>query len=99
MGDKESVSANRQQARDQAQAIGNILLCIYVNYEYIYYVCVIYIIYVYIMCVCIEKLLKDLPNKSFHEKIESAYDASIKTHYFGFPSSETPKKGDVTDEE
>ena len=35
----------------------------------------------------IAQLIEDVKSKSFRQKIEDAYDASIKAHEIGFPSS------------
>ena len=44
----------------------------------------------------VSRMLHDVRNKSAREKIEGAYDASIKTHEIGFPDSlsrsQTPAK-------
>lgn len=41
--------------------------------------------------VMIEKMLQDLPSKSFKDKIESAYDGAVSAHEIGFTSSVSKK--------
>ena len=44
----------------------------------------------------LEKMIDDAKNKSFREKIEAGYDAAVRTHNIGFPSSTSASK-DVKD--
>lgn len=46
----------------------------------------------------LEKMIDDAKTKSFREKIEAGYDAAVRTHNIGFPSSISESNG-VKDED